>query len=112
MLMNQVKKAYSTWKNEGPDMLFYKVKLKLDMKNVFRRSAYSRWVEANERDIMDVEELKYNPLFSVVIPVYNVADNMLRECIDSVLGQTYRNFEIVLVDDASTQKSVRKVLGV
>ncbi len=111
MLMNQVKKAYSTWKNEGPDMLFYKVKLKLDMKNVFRRSAYSRWVEANERDIMDVEELKYNPLFSVVIPVYNVADNMLRECIDSVLGQTYRNFEIVLVDDASTQKSVRKVLG-
>lgn len=68
-------------------------------------------MEANERDILEVTELEYNPMFSVVIPVYNVADNMLRECIDSVLAQTYKNFEIVLVDDASTQESVRKVLG-
>lgn len=111
MLMNQVKKAYYIWKAEGMDMLLYKVKLKLDMKNIFRKSLYKRWIEANEHDIMAVTELEYRPLFSVVIPVYNVADRMLRECIDSVLGQTYKNFEIILVDDASTQKSVRKVLG-
>ena len=111
MLVTRVKKAYYIWKNQGPDMFFYKVKTKLDMKNIFRKSLYRKWIEANERDIMEVTELKYNPLFSVVIPVYNVADNMLRECIDSVLAQTYKNFEIVLVDDASTQKSVRKVLG-
>ncbi len=111
MLTARIKKAYFVWKNEGTDMFLYKVKMKLDMKNIFRKSLYRKWIEANERDIMEVTELKYNPLFSVVIPVYNVADNMLRECIDSVLAQTYKNFEIVLVDDASTQKSVRKVLG-
>ena len=111
MLMTRVKKACNVWKNDGKDVFFYKVKQKLDSKNIFRASLYEKWVEANERDILEVTELEYKPMFSVVIPVYNVADNMLRECIDSVLAQTYKNFEIVLVDDASTQESVRKVLG-
>lgn len=111
MLVTRVKKAYFVWKNEGTDMFLHKVKMKLDMKNIFRKSMYRKWIDVNESDIMMVTELEYNPLFSVVIPVYNVADNMLRECIDSVLAQTYKNFEIILVDDASTQASVRKVLS-
>lgn len=44
------------------------------------------------------------PLISVVIPVYNV-ENYLRKCIDSVLSQTYNNFEVILVDDGSTDNS-------
>lgn len=111
MWVTRIKKAYYVWKNEGTDMFLHKVKLKLDMKNIFRKSMYRKWLDVNESEIMAVTELEYNPLFSVVIPVYNVADNMLRECIDSVLAQTYKNFEIILVDDASTQASVRKVLG-
>ncbi len=43
-------------------------------------------------------------LISVIIPVYNV-EEYLRECIDSVLNQTYGNFEIILVDDGSTDSS-------
>ncbi len=43
-------------------------------------------------------------LISVIIPVYNVED-YLRECIDSVLCQTYHNFEIILVNDGSTDSS-------
>ena len=41
-----------------------------------------------------------NPLISVVIPVYKV-EQYLDECIESVTGQTYRNLEIILVDDGS-----------
>lgn len=41
---------------------------------------------------------------SVVIPVYNVED-YLRPCLDSVIGQTYENLQIILVDDGSTDHS-------
>ena len=43
-------------------------------------------------------------LISVVVPVYNVED-VLHFCIDSILNQTYSDFELLLVDDGSTDKS-------
>lgn len=43
----------------------------------------------------------YNPLVSIVIPVYNGA-NYMREAIDSAIAQTYKNIEIIVVNDGST----------
>jgi glycosyltransferase involved in cell wall biosynthesis len=45
-----------------------------------------------------------NPLISVVIPVYNT-EKYLADAIESVLGQTYQKFELILVDDGSTDGS-------
>ena len=45
-----------------------------------------------------------NPLVSVIVPVYNV-ENYLRRCLDSIVCQTYKNLEIILIDDGSTDKS-------
>lgn len=45
-----------------------------------------------------------NPLVSVIIPIYNVAP-YLRECLDSILSQTYSNLQIILVNDGSTDES-------
>ena len=44
------------------------------------------------------------PIISVLVPVYNVED-YLRRCLDSILSQTFTNFEAVLVDDGSTDNS-------
>ena len=43
-------------------------------------------------------------LFSVIVPVYNV-ENYLHECMDSLMSQTFDEYEIILVDDGSTDSS-------
>ena len=49
-------------------------------------------------------EKKKRPEISVIVPVYNVAP-YLSACLDSVLAQTFRDFELILVDDGSTDGS-------
>ena len=47
---------------------------------------------------------KEQPLISVIVPVYNV-QKYLKKCVDSITSQTYKNLEILLVDDGSTDSS-------
>ena len=43
-------------------------------------------------------------MISVIVPVYNV-EPYLRKCLDSIIGQTYKDLEIIIIDDGSTDCS-------
>lgn len=44
------------------------------------------------------------PIISIVVPVYNAAQ-YLTQCIESIIAQTYKDWELILVNDASTDES-------
>ena len=49
--------------------------------------------------------MKQKPLISVILPVYN-SDSFLEESIKSILNQTMINFELIIINDGSTDKSL------
>lgn len=46
------------------------------------------------------------PYFSIIIPMYN-AEKYIKICVDSILNQTFQDFEVIIVDDVSTDNSYK-----
>ncbi len=91
--------------------------------SLFERSAaalvsYAQWIDEVETPRLpspaEQEAIAgrwaYRPRFSVVLPVWNTPPKLLRACLDSVLAQTYPDWELCVADDASTDPAVHEVL--
>ena len=119
-ILKKINTACRIVKEEGMYVMFYKFKAKFEIGSAGENAGiasddeknYKNWIKKNETDLYKFDESKipYKPLISVVVPVYNVSTKMLKECIMSVLDQTYANWELCLADDASTMPEVRKCL--
>lgn len=70
---------------------------------------YTDWLKKHE-SFEPLIDYKYQPKISLVIPVYNVPGEYLGYCLDSILNQTYQNFEICIADDCSTNKDTIETL--
>lgn len=95
-----------------------KLKLKIsginygtDLLNPMVQEDYLQWLKTNDVLSEPIEKFSYTPLISMVIPVYNISEKYLSECIESILSQTYSNFEICLVDDCSNKKETITTLN-
>ena len=59
----------------------------------------------NTKTIFQIEATSAYPLISIMIAVYNT-EKYLERCIESVLNQSYKNIEIILINDGSTDNSI------
>jgi glycosyltransferase involved in cell wall biosynthesis len=48
------------------------------------------------------------PLISIVVPVYNV-EKYIHECLESILNQSYKNIEVIIVNDGTLDNSIAKI---
>lgn len=72
---------------------------------------YADWIRyVEQKSVEEKQEFAYNPLISVVVPVYNVKKEQLEDCIQSVINQSYENVQLCLSDDCSTMPEVKEVL--
>jgi glycosyltransferase involved in cell wall biosynthesis len=79
---------------------------------------YSTWIAMYDSlDSATIEKARktilnfqYKPLISIIMPVYNTPELILRETLDSVTEQLYTNWELCIVDDHSSDPHVRLIL--
>jgi len=77
---------------------------------------YLRWIETHEHvyTALEVDDLlntlTYQPKISILMPVYNVGEQYLRACIDSIRVQSYPNWELCIADDCSSAPHIKRVL--
>ena len=60
----------------------------------------------------EILTLRHSPLISVIMPVYNPPLSFLEQALESVCTQFYKNWEICIADDCSTDPEIRKLLNV
>jgi len=71
-----------------------------------------RFFDQEKKDFRHLAKVKFkekNPLVSVIVPAYN-EEEVIKDCIKTLEDQTYKNIEIIFVDDGSTDKTL-KIVG-
>lgn len=112
MLPKKLRSAWLLFKSGGINAIKHKLGSRA------ASSDYQEWVtrydtlsDEDERLIKQkVESLSFKPFFSVLMPTYNTEEKWLCAAINSVLNQLYLNFELIIIDDASTNSRVRDII--
>jgi glycosyltransferase involved in cell wall biosynthesis len=80
-----------------------------------QNETYQIWIKYNEPSITELEKqrtfiFKFKPKISIIMPTYNTPREYLIKAIESVISQTYQNWELCIADDASTEIHVKEIL--
>ena len=97
MNMETVQVAWDFFKENGLKALIIKSKHKIQgLDNDYDYAEWWKLTQPTEEDLQAQRETKFerNPKFSIVIPVWKTPEKYLREMIDSIIEQTYPNWEL------------------
>ncbi len=110
--LDTIKARIRKWRNAPPPEIWLKTMVTSEWPDyeswLFRYAFLSREDWRHQRKIS--RKLPKRPLCSLLTPVFNVAPKFLKECVESVLFQSYPYWELLLIDDASTRDETRSFL--
>ncbi len=115
----KILKIFKILATEGPKGVINRLKSSQEQHLYYLQvnQQYQLWLkkhyptESNLREQRKKQKnFKYRPKISIITPTYNTPEKFLRECIESVINQTYDNWELCLVDDASPNPKVREII--
>lgn len=77
-------------------------------REVYNLSSYYPTIEQYYFQQLDIKST--DPLISILLPAYNTPESYLRECIESIIVQSYPKWELCIADDNSSDKSVVRII--
>lgn len=103
-----IAEGFEYLKNNGLSSLIKKIRYKI--LNIESKYEYSEWYELTKPTKAILEEQRkekfaYEPLFSIIIPAFETPERYLRDLIESIQTQTYKNFEVCFADGSRLGKS-------
>lgn len=113
--LNAFQKFISYWQKEGLASTMNRIKVKM-----FKQKGeipYREWLKKNSITEEELEvqreqgrEFFIRPKFSIVVPLYQTRGEFLRKLIDSVIQQTYRNWELCFADGSGQSGERKKII--
>ena len=110
LLSTYVKGGKLELKKKIKDSIYYKKNIETDEYKNWCKQYDTITVEDVETIQLLARELSYQPLFSVIMPVFNAPIKFLQKAITSVQAQAYANWELCIADDKSTDPNVIQLL--
>ena len=114
MNMETVHVCLDYWKENGLKALLVKSKHKLQ--GIDNDYDYGEWYSLTkptneELERQRTEKFEFMPKFSIVIPAYKTPEKYLKEMLDSILAQTYENWEVCVADGSPAGEGIERVLS-
>ena len=105
-MKNRLHRLFESLQKEGVAKTAGKIAFKLKKRLNQNQNSYVGWIKKHGSNKIDIGSLDYTPLISVIMPTYNTKLEWLKEAVESVKSQSYQNWELCIVDDASSNSGV------
>ena len=107
-----IQKGFRYLKHYGPKEFWIRLHERFEPEEV----PYGPWYEAYRPDEEELEKqrkhhFRYEPLISVAVPAYHTPEKFLKEMIDSLLAQTYQNWELCIANGSPEDETMKRVLA-